>query len=470
MTHTRRTVLRSIGSAGLIASAVGAASATGEGDARYVVTAGGGDAGGRVERAGFDVRHELAGGSVLIVEGPSGDRDALASVNGVRNAARDLRIAFDGPALEDADETRDEPLYDLQWDKQRTSAAPAHDVATGEGATLAILDTGVDHDHPDLTPNLDADRSRLFRAGEIREGTGAVEVPVDRDDPTKGTMTDSRNVADDVDGHGSHVGGIAAAPRNGAGIVGTAPDASLVALRVFYYDEIENEDGETVSALTTTTADILLAIDYAARIGADAANMSLGTETLPPKSRSEGMHVAYDRVIKSATRRGTLVVASAGNAESDLQRGGQYSLPNSTPGALSVSATGPNDELSFYSNYGTNEIDVGAPGGGYETLEKSLSMDTEWPYPTNLVLSTVPPELYDGATHSYFAGTSMAAPQVTGLAGLVRELDPSITAKRVEQAIKHGADGANGRSSPELGAGLIDVANTVERVSGGNDG
>jgi len=64
----------------------------------------------------------------------------------------------------------------------------------------------------------------------------------------------------------------------------------------------------------------------------------------------------------------------------------------------------------------------------------------------------------------------MAAPQVTGLAGLVRELDPSITAKRVEQAIKRGADGANGRSSPELGAGLIDVANTVERVSGGKEG
>jgi len=470
MTHTRRTVLRGIGSAGLIASAVGAASATGEGDARYVVTTAGSDAGGRVERAGFDVRHELAGGSVLIVEGSGGDRDALASVNGVRNAARDLRITFDGPALEDADEIRDEPLYDLQWDKQRTSAAPARDVATGEGATLAILDTGIDHDHPDLTPNLDTDRSRLFRASEIREGTGTVEVPADRDDPTKGTTTDSRNVADDVDGHGSHVGGIAAAPRNGAGIVGTAPDASLVALRVFYYDEIENEEGETVSALTTTTADILLAIDYAASIGADAANMSLGTPTLPPESRSEGMHVAYDRVIKSATRRGTLVVASAGNAESDLQRGGRYSLPNSTPGALSVSATGPNDELTFYSNYGTNEIDVGAPGGGYETLEKTLSMETEWPFPTNLVLSTVPPELYDGATHSYFAGTSMAAPQVTGLAGLVRELDPSANAEQVEQAIERGADGANGRSSPDLGAGLIDVANTVERVSRGNDG
>ncbi|SNZ05967.1 Serine protease, subtilisin family [Natronoarchaeum philippinense] len=465
MTHYRRTVLKGIGSAGLIASVVGTASA-GSGDARYVVTAGGG-AEKRIERVGFAVRHRLADGSVLIVEGPADEGSALKSVGGVRTVARDLRLAFEEPVLETAPDTEDEALYDLQWDKQVTRAGAAHDITTGEGATLAILDTGVDHDHPDLTPNLDADRSRLFRAGEIRDGSGEIEVPVDRNDERKGTTTIEAPLADDVYGHGSHVGGIAAAPRNDAGIVGTAPDASLVSLRVFYYDEVENEDGELVSSLTTTTADILLAIDFAARMGADAANMSLGTPPLPPKSRSEGMHVAYQRVIQSATRRGTLVVASAGNAETDLQHGGQYSLPNSVPGAMSVSATGPNGELSFYSNYGTGEIDVGAPGGAYETTEKSLSGETEWPYPTNFVLSTVPPEYYGGQTHAYFIGTSMAAPQVAGIAGLVRSIDPDLSANRVEQAIAHGAVGSNGRSSPDLGAGRVDALNTVERVSDG---
>lgn len=467
MPTNRRTLLRGIATAGLTASAVTSASAEG-GEARYVVTASAGRA-ASVERAGFDVRHELAGGTVLLATGPAGEGESLAAVGGVQSAARDLRIEFDGPALSDAAETRDEPLYDLQWDKQRTSAAEAHDVATGEETTLAIIDTGVDHDHPDLA-NLDADRSRLFRGGEVRSGTGDVEVPAERvaGDDGSGTTTVNQPVADDVQGHGSHVGGTAAAARDGLGMMGTAPDASLVGLRVFYYDEIENGDGEPEAVLTTTTGDILLALDHAARMGADAANMSIGTPPLDPQVRSAGIHVAYERVIQHATRQGTVVVVSAGNAATDLQHGGQFTLPNSTAGAMSVSATGPNDELVFYSNYGTSEVDVGAPGGGYETLEKTLAVDgVEWPFPTNLVLSTVPPELYDGQPYAYFAGTSMAAPQVTGLAGLVRELAPGANAKQVEQAITQGAVGANGKSSPELGAGRIDVANTVAQVADG---
>ena len=345
-----------------------------------------------------------------------------------------------------------------------TNAPEAHEVATGEGATLAVIDTGVDIDHPDLEPNLDVDRGRLFRAGEVRAGEGAVVVPADRGDPTEGTTTVERHVADDVDGHGSHVSGIAAAPRNGRGVAGTAPDASVIPLRVFYYDEVENDDGGREAVLTTTTADILLAIEYAAAAGADAANMSIGTPPLDPQSRSEGMHVAYQRVIQSARRRGTLVVVSAGNSATDLQRGGQYTMPNSTAAAMSVSATGPNDELVFYSNYGTSEVDIAAPGGGYETREKTLADDTEWPFPTNLVLSTVPPELYGGDEYAYFAGTSMAAPQVTGLAALARELEPSANAKQVQKAIEHGAVGASGKSDPDLGAGRIDAENTVRRL------
>ena len=465
MPVNRRTVLRGIATTGLAASVVGQASAAGDDDVRYVVAAEDGDAASTVERAGYDVRHELADGSVLLVTGPAGERDSLASVGGVASAVRDLRIEFEEPALDDDLDTAEEPLYDLQWDKQVTNAADAHDVATGEGTTLAIIDTGVDTDHPDLS-NLAVDEGRLFREGEVRSGVGDVEVPAARVEGSdaSGTTTVEQHVADDVDSHGSHVAGIAAAPRNGTGIAGMAPDATLVGLRVFYYDEVENDEGELEAVLTTTTGDILLAIEHAAEIGADAANLSIGTPPLEPEFRAEGMHVAYERVIQHATRQGTLVVVSAGNSEADLQRGGRFTMPNSTAGAMSVSATGPNDELVFYSNYGTSEVDVGAPGGGYETLEKTLAEEgVEWPFPTNLVLSTVPPDVY-GSEYAHFAGTSMAAPQVTGLAGLVRELDPDANAKQVQKAIEHGAVGADGESDPELGAGRIDVANTVEQL------
>ncbi len=443
--QTRRRFLSSTAATGLSLVAIGTVTASGQ--TRYLVTASGADVRSRLEREGFEVTAELADRDVLLVSGPEDAESDLQRIRGVRAAATDVRFEVDLPELRatpDESTLEEVPdLYDLQWDKQVQDVLEAHEYATGVGTTLAILDTGIYSDHPDLAPNVDEERSRLFKDGQ--------------------TVTDGEPT--DVDGHGTHVSGIAAAtPDQGAdgygtGIVGTAPDATLVSARVFWFEEI---DGEEV--LTTTTADILRAIDYAAEIGADAANMSIGTPPLPPQVNAEGIRVAYERTIQRATRRGTVVVASAGNSDANLQQGGFFTVPNSTAGAMSISATGPNDLRTFYSNYGTNEIDVGAPGGGYETLEKSLADDTAWPYPTNLVLSSVPPELYDGVPYDHFAGTSMAAPQVTGLAGLVRERRPSANANQVEQAIKHGAELGTGQSDPDLGAGRINAARTVERL------
>jgi subtilisin family serine protease len=181
------------------------------------------------------------------------------------------------------------------------------------------------------------------------------------------------------------------------------------------------------------------------------------------------------------TALGTLLFGSAVNSDVNLQLGGFFTLPNSLAGVSSISATGPNDLRTFYSNYGTNEIDVGAPGGGYETLEKTLctedgtvygsceededgdSVDCEecdppeFPFPTNLVLSTIP-----GDGYARFAGTSMAAPQVTGTAALVREQHPNANARQVENAIKQGADLVQGRNDPDLGAGRLNANGALD--------
>lgn len=437
---------------GLVTTGIGltaAGTVTADGTSRYIVSAAGNGVARRLERQGFDVAHELAGGDVLIARGPAGETDALERVGGVGAAAPDVKLTLEAPIRdetpEDAlSEAQEGPtLYGLQWDKQVQEVLAAQAHARGAGTTLAILDTGIDPDHPDLAPNLDEDASQLF-APEAAD-------PID-DHPW------------DLHGHGTHVAGTAAATDDagaqGTGITGTAPDATLVSTKVFWFEE-----GEDGPVLVSTTADILRAIAYAAEIGADAANMSLGTGVLEPEARSEGIHVAYQRVCQYATRRGTVVVASATNADTDLQ-GGVFALPTSVPGTVSVSATGPNDKRTFYSNYGTGEIDVAAPGGGYETEEKTEAEEgVEWPAPTNLVLSTVPPEVY-GEPYAYFAGTSMAAPQVTGLVGLVRGLEPDLSANRVEQAIAHGAEDIDGpgRSDPDRGAGRINAASTVDRV------
>ncbi|AGN00117.1 subtilisin-like serine protease [Salinarchaeum sp. Harcht-Bsk1] len=484
---SRRTLLE-LGGSAIGLSFLGTVTAS-AGDAQYLVRGSGGVA-RRVESSGFDIRYELADGAVLVVVGPEDAESELRSVAGVVDAVRDasFEVELPGPvesvgASVDGHESLDGILTENQWDKHRTNVAAAHELATGEGTTIAVLDTGVDHEHPDLAANVDESASRLFASLDSLQ-----------DNPW------------DVNGHGTHVAGIAAA-NGSVGVTGTAPDADVVSLRVFYL--VETDDGPV---LTTTTGDILAAIDYAASIGADAANLSIGTPPIPPSGNSEGYRPMYQTVIQHATRAGTLVVVSAGNASANLQQGGYFTVPNSVASAMSISATGPADGLSYYSNYGTNEIDVGAPGGLYSSLATSfcaiqewlaaaeegeeppslISNDPreagetgtlwldedgvptsdpdaiasttecpipEWPYPFNFVFSTLP-----GGEWGWIAGTSMAAPQVTGAAAVLRDANPGASPAQLEQAIEQSADGTDGKNDPSLGAGRLDVAGALEKL------
>jgi subtilisin family serine protease len=491
----RRSVLKGIAAGTVSLSVVGQAAAS-DGAGRYIVTTTSGGVQRRLERAGFTVERALAGGDVLLISGSGSPAD----VTGVGEAVRDVRLRLERPEFDEASEpeTEDESYYDLQWDKQTTNVVEAHETTTGEGTTIAIIDTGTDLDHPDLAPNVTP--GALFRrvTGDgPRDGvfTGAgndVRIPkdplTDGDeitddegnvigyDPDAFEIDQDRDASDDVDAHGSHVAGIAAATVGEpvftpgvTGIAGTAPDATIVPHRVFYWVKETVDETEVVN-MSTTTADILAAIDFAANtLDVEAMNMSIGTPPLPPQYNRLGFRQAYRLVIQDAVNAGSVVVVSAGNSGTELNKGGVFTVPNSVPGAMSIGATGPNDKRVFYSNYGTNELSLAAPGGGYETLEKTLSTETEWPFPTNLVLSTTPPDVY-GSAYAYFAGTSMAAPQVTGTAALVAAANTELNAEQIGSVIENGSKRATGQQKDDLGAGVLDTAGAVEGASGRRNG
>jgi subtilisin family serine protease len=412
---SRRAVL--VGAAGIGLGAVGTAVADDEDLAQYIVT--GGNA-AQLEREGFTVAHEILDANVYLVWGPADSDPSTAS--GVDAAFEDFSYELDDPELSSEVDT-DGALTDEQWDKHLIDAFDAHEYATGSGTRLGIIDTGVDHTHPDLG-NVDVDASRTFVGWEESEHTG------------------------DTGFHGTHVAGIAGA-TGAEGIVGVAPETELVSLRVF-----GEEGGANVG-------DSFLALEYAAEHGLDAVNMSIGSPPQLSEDNQEGFRIARQRVTQSVRRRGTTVVTSAGNDATNLQHGNEcrtfededdeeyeicgnwLSLWGSLPDATSVSATTADDDLADFSNYGANEIAVGAPGES--------------------VLSAIPEEFDNDEMYGLASGTSMSAPQVAGLVGLVRELEPDANANQVENVIERGAEGS-GRGDPETGAGRINALETVRTV------
>jgi subtilisin family serine protease len=435
MHFDRRTLVKGVAGLAATATITGTASAA-DGRTQYIIGANGNGVADAIEAAGFEVRHELADGDVLVAVGPSDAAADIESVKGVKTANPDLKLELDEPEVDAEAAAESAPsdgaaLSDLQWDKEITDVFEAHEYATGEGTRVAIVDTGIDLNHPDLG-NVNKDLGRAF--------------VVDDDVPEIGP--------DDSGSHGTHVAGTVGATGESS-VVGTAPDTELIPIRVFPANG------------GASFGDILAGIDYAAEIGADAANFSLGIPGVQqPGSELNKLKAEVQTVFQSAVRRGTVITGSAGNDSGSLQ-GSSFTLPNSVPAAFTVSATSPADTLSFYSNFGTSDIDIAAPGGWYETIPRTLGEEGagepgDIPFPENGVLSTIPVEQ---GKYGYKSGTSMAAPQVAGLAALVRELEPNANASQVEQAIQKGAEGANGKSDSEFGAGIINALNTVERLS-----
>jgi subtilisin family serine protease len=352
----------------------------------------------------------------------------------------------------------EEPLNGLQWDMQMigANANGAHRKATGRTVLVGVIDTGVDASHPDLARSFDRKRSRNFTT-DIPALDGPCEDP---------SCVDPADVDDG--GHGTHVAGTIAARRNNLGIGGVAPNARVVNVRAgqdsgyfFVY--------ETVAALT-----------YAGDAGLDVVNMSFFTDpwlfncdsaddylagSVTPEQLAEQALTKQLIVdaLEYAHDRGVTLVASAGNEHVDLALptrsdsgpnppgGGDLRtvtndcpiLPGEGPHVIQVSAIGPSTAKADYSNYGSPNVEISAPGGYFRDFFGTPQHRTS----ANMVLSTYPLDVAieegladaDGnptsdasvkacnkrgtkcGFYTYLQGTSMAAPHVTGVVALIIE-------------------------------------------------
>jgi subtilisin family serine protease len=292
------------------------------------------------------------------------------------------------------DFTPDDELYNDQWSLEAISAASAWDITKGDKKVIiAIVDTGVDWDHPDLAAHIWKNMKEIPGNGIDDDKNGFVDDVNGWDFGGLEGNPDNNPMEDRPD-HGTHVAGIAGAVSdNGVGVASIGYSVTIMPVKT----TMDGYRGPTGGPYIVYGFEGII---YAADNGANIINCSWGGDDYSEAGRE---------AIEYATSKGALVIAAAGNNSS----GGKY-YPACYDGVFSVASTNKGDIKSDFSNYG-ELIGVSAPG---------KSIKSTW----------------QDNTYEVFSGTSMAAPLVAGLAGLVKSLHPDYTPLQIAQQIRVNAD------------------------------
>ena len=457
--------------AGAVACMALLAAGTAQAGERYVLTASGWGKlqAAHVAAAGGKVRFAHAGAGVAVVE--SSNPQFLSQVlagGAIRGGALDVEVDWTGPMRsvgleEQAINPSNDTFYStIQWAPQSIGAPQAWSAGyTGRGVRVAVIDGGIYGAHADLAANVDAAAGRSF----VSPGEPA--------DPCRTAW----NCDVGTIWHGTHVAGIVAAVDNTTGVVGIAPEATIVPVKALH-----NGEGSFGA--------VIQAILYAATGGnADIINMSLGA-VIPRNEGSAVLTSALNRAVNWAGRLGVLVVSAAGNDGLDIDHlwnvdfeglpaylRNVYVTPAQNGNGLAVSSTGPLGfgfgvtnftRFSSYSNWGTSLVTVAAPGGDFAylgnencTLPVGAGTLTRPCWVFDMVLSTVRGSTSSGA-YNWLAGTSMAAPAAAAVAALIKQRFPNISVGELKNRLAQSADDLGKPGvDPYYGRGFINAYRAV---------
>ncbi len=310
--------------------------------------------------------------------------------------------------------------YSQQWALQNIQALAAWGLLPGRFLTagtaganrikVAVLDTGADCTHPDFM-NAGGTSTDAAAGGQLLFSVSKAYYQT--------TTSPAACPWQDDHGHGTHTAGIiGAAANNSIGVAGAAYPVELIIYKVL--DQTGSGDDGSIAG----------AIIDAANNGAAVVSMSLG---------GPGYSQTFQNAINYAWSKNTLVVAAAGNSGSS-----SLFYPGGANHAVGVAATDSNDNWVSFSNYG-NQVAVGAPGVN--------------------ILSTVPTYPTTDGLQNYgsLSGTSMAAPFVSALGGMLFTASPGISAAAVRMRIEAAADNANsgGASGQYLGYGRVNFSRAI---------
>jgi subtilisin family serine protease len=325
------------------------------------------------------------------------------------------------PEIEFAKDNEVKPTVDLKAFKhlQKIKIEKAWGMATGKGIKIAILDTGLNYNHLGIKFNLafnEDERNGLSDSDDNNNGF--------KDDVLGWDFVNGDNKPFDDEGHGSHVSGLASSH-----IHGTAKGAHVLPVKVMN------------AAGGGDLASIVAGIYYAADSGANIINASL---------RLPSVNIPLlTNAIEYANSKNVVFVAAAGNDSLDLSLPGNEAYPAEIDSSniVTVAATGFDDNLTSYSNFGEKEVDVAAPGG--DEQEPIYSLTTINPKNIPFVGS---------------GGTSMASPIVAGIAALVLEANPNLSPAQVREILMDSGKGIDGLLGKVGSGNLIDAEMAVTKA------
>jgi len=288
------------------------------------------------------------------------------------------------------------------WDLSRGSA----------GVTVAVIDSGMQLNHPDLATNLWTNPNEIPGNGIDDDGNGRI------DDVNGWDFIDNDNNPSDGDGHGTHVAGtIGAVGNNGTGVTGTAWNVKLMPLKGC------GDSGCPVSAT-------IGALNYAVDQGVKISNNSYG---------GFGSSISERNAISAARDAGHLFVAAAGNdgLNTDLAGNAVYPSNYDLDNVISVASTTLNDGLSSFSNWGSTSVDLGAPG--------------------SQIAST-----YPGGGYVWLDGTSMASPHVAGVAALIRARKPNWSYSQIRDRLLNHTRPLAALSGKTVTGGIVNAFSALD--------
>jgi subtilisin family serine protease/subtilisin-like proprotein convertase family protein len=333
--------------------------------------------------------------------------DGISVKSALEKLRKDPAILYAEPNyIVSASLTPDDSRFSELWGMNNTGqtggvddadidAPEAWDISTGShDVIVGVIDTGVDHTHPDLMANIWTNPGEIAGDGIDNDNNGYID-----DMHGINAITGVGDPMDDA-GHGSHVSGtVGATGNNSLGVVGVNHNVSIIGCKFLS------------AGGTGSIADALTCVNYFV----DLKNNGVNVRATNNSWGGGGFSQAFSDALTTSEEADILFVAAAGNSASDNDANPSYPSGYDHESILAVASTTHTDNMSSFSQYGLTTVDIGAPGSD--------------------ILSTVP-----GGGYSVFSGTSMASPHVMGAAALTWSVNPELSAIEMKALIMSSGD------------------------------